>query len=94
MPDEKDIITSAAILFTLKNGKTHLRTGPRHVLVRDDFHSERIRNGWPNIAGEEEGFYTRSGQFLDRTKAMDLARENGQLRRPTTRTELNSEDLW
>lgn len=94
MSDEKEIITSAAIQFTLENGQTHLRTGPRHVLIRDDFHADRIRNGWRKIIGESEGFFTSAGRFLDRKQAMGLARENGQLRRPTGRDELNSEDLW
>lgn len=51
-----------------------------------------VRSTW--IENYEEGLLTESGRFLSRKEAMTLARENGQLRRPTYRAELNSEDLW
>lgn len=89
----KDPIVSAAIKFTLAGGKSHIFTGYRHLQINDVFATERIRNGW-KVIEKTEGFLTRSGQFVDRTQAMAIAKACGQLKHDTDRAQLNSEDLW
>ena len=87
-------ITCAAIQFHLQGGVNHLCPGTRHDDIRETFYGMHKRSGWAPIKSYEEGFLTDTGRFLTRREAMALARENGQLRRPTNRAELNSEDLW
>jgi len=42
-----------------------------------------------------QGFVTSTGRFVDRKRAIDVARESGQLRSGGPRVfELTSEDLW
>ena len=45
-------------------------------------------------AAESQGFYTADGTFLNRSKALKLAKENGQLINKEAKHYLFSEDLW
>lgn len=49
-----------------------------------------------NSHGEDQGFLDSSGKFLTRKEALELAKNNGQLRddRPIWNDELFSENLW
>lgn len=41
-----------------------------------------------------EGFLTTKNRFLTRSEALELVKENGQLKSPIIGGELTSEDLW
>lgn len=80
-------ITHVAIKY---GGKTYSLPAPnRH------HHVIRLIGG---VRGPDtQGFLDNNGNFLDRRQAMQLARGNGQLNRPTDGyqgPELFSEDLW
>ena len=43
---------------------------------------------------DDQGFLTDDARFVGRVDAMVIAREAGQIIKPTTHRELFSEDLW
>jgi hypothetical protein len=46
------------------------------------------------VGPDDQGFLDERGEFVSRELAMAIARQSGQLRRPSTFRELFSEDLW
>ncbi len=50
---------------------------------------------WPlSCAGKLQGFYTDTGKYLNRQRALGYVRKNGQLVNEDARCYLFSEDLW
>lgn len=93
-PVVSEQITAAAIVFCLTDGTNHTCAGRSHRDIRTDFSRYHTVHKLANAKSAEDGFLTDQGRFLNRTEAMTLARANGQLKTPTTRTELNNDDLW
>ncbi|RUV69696.1 MAG: hypothetical protein EOR26_05215 [Mesorhizobium sp.] len=46
------------------------------------------------LGGEDQGFLTSTGRFVDRKHAVDIARAAGQIETPRWPPDLYSEDLW
>lgn len=83
-------INAAAILI---EGKIHWHA--RHHLIIQDLAEKRLLTkpaSKQNLANQ--GFRLNNGDFIDRVKGLELAKQNGQFAGPDYRTELFSEDLW
>ena len=61
--------------------------GWRHACIFEIMPKESIKNCI-------QGFLTTKNRFLTRAKALELVKENGQLKEPLIGGILTSEDLW
>ena len=88
-PPEQVWISCAAI--KTENGRVWVVDRPgRHCHV-----IEKIIKGTKGMVRDTvEGFVTTTGTFLDRAEALELARDNGQLKGDLIGSVLTSEDLW
>jgi len=66
--------------------------GWRHPCIGQAYMSaNKEAKRWDNCT---QGFLTDKNRFLDRSEALELVKENGQLTKPIIGGELTSEDLW
>lgn len=92
MPNSLPKITHVAIKF---KGVTYARPAPErhHHVIR----LIAEKNGVGIDGPDEQGFMDENGRFYSRIAAMQLAKDNGQLKRRDggyQGHELFSEDLW
>jgi hypothetical protein len=55
---------------------------------------KRLPGKLANVRPSDQGFLTDAGNFVGREVALRLARQANQLMKPTTKSELYSEDVW
>ena len=85
----KETILNAAlrnenqVVFTMPRPNRH------HSIINAMFYSEIEKRNQ-----KEQGFMTSEGRFVNRTEAMVIALESGQLTKKTGFDYLFSEDLW
>lgn len=85
-------IVAAAIKYRLKSDPTTERyvQGPNHAYCIEWFSCADIPQR-DRVDGDEQGFMTDAGDFVDRRAAYDIAEKAGQLRSPRADRTLYSE---